>query len=175
MSYNTDPLGLFGPKTGKTWEWEQVVHGLGVVCIEFQMLETVLKAGIGELAAKDDRILGSLISAELSFKGLVDLLYGLVEYEWEGSNHPKELKLILGRCIAAEGKRNQLIHSNWYEPTTEQGVTRVKFTARNQKGLRMQNETVTPEDMDKIAEELRACRMELASPLYNVLHPSSPA
>jgi hypothetical protein len=36
-----------------------------VVCIEFQMLETVLKARIGELAAKDDRILGSLISAEL--------------------------------------------------------------------------------------------------------------
>jgi hypothetical protein len=43
-----------------------------VVCIEFQMLETVLKAWIGELAAKDDRILGSLISAELSFKGLVE-------------------------------------------------------------------------------------------------------
>jgi len=36
------------------------------------MLETVLKAWIGELAAKDDRILGSLISAELSFKGLVE-------------------------------------------------------------------------------------------------------
>ena len=43
-----------------------------VVCIEFQILETVLKAWIGELAAKDDRILGSLISAELSFKGLVE-------------------------------------------------------------------------------------------------------
>jgi len=44
-----------------------------VVCIEFQMLETVLKAWTGELAAKDDRIFGIIdIGRELSFKGLVE-------------------------------------------------------------------------------------------------------
>jgi hypothetical protein len=52
MSYDTDPLGLFGPKTGKTWEWEQVVHGLGVVCIEFQMLETVQQTRPSAILAK---------------------------------------------------------------------------------------------------------------------------
>jgi hypothetical protein len=115
--------------------------------------------------------LGSLISAELSFKGLVDLLYGLVEYEWEGSKHPKELKPILNRCIAAESKRNNLIHSDWQEPTSSRGVTRVKFMARNRKGLRVQHVTVTPEDMDEIAEELRACRKELAGFLYKLKRP----
>lgn len=148
-----------------------VVHGLGLICIEFQMLETALKAGISELVAIDDPILGTLITAEVSFKGLLDLLFAVFEYEWEGSDRPKQLKPILGRCHAAESKRNQLIHSNWYPPTTKQGVTRVKFTARNKKGLRAQQESVTPGDMQKIAEELRACRKELASFLVGARRP----
>jgi hypothetical protein len=143
----------------RLFEWEQVVHGLGHVCIEFQMLETMFRVAISELATKDDRILGSLITAELPFKALPKLLYGIVEYEMEGSNRPQELKKILKRCDAAANKRNQLVHSDWYEPTKAKGVTRVKFSARS--GLRVQHETVTPADMDKIAEELRGCRKEL--------------
>ena len=103
----------------ETWEWEKVVHGLGLPCVEFQMLETLIKAAISEFAASDDRVLGSLITAELSFNASVELLYALFEYQWEGSSRPKELKAILGRCVTAESKRNQLIHSNWYEPTTK--------------------------------------------------------
>jgi hypothetical protein len=128
MSYPTDPLGILAPKTVETWEWEKVVHGLGLPCVEFQMLETLIKAAISEFAASDDRVLGSLITAELSFNASVELLYALFEYQWEGSSRPKELKAILGRCVTAESKRNQLIHSNWYEPTTKRGATRVKFT-----------------------------------------------
>ena len=159
----------------KTWEWEQVVHGLGLVCIEFQILETLIKAAISEFAASGERVLGSVITAELSFKAAVDLLYALFDYRWEGSSRPKELKAILGRCITAEGKRNQLIHSSWYEPTIKRGTARVKFTARNQKELRVQHEIVTPAHMEKIAEELRTCRKELASYLYSVSRQPEPS
>jgi len=173
-------VGAVSSSSVKTWEWERVVHGLGVICIEFQILETVIKTAIGELVAKDDPLVGSAITAGLSFKTSIDVLYTLFEYQWEGSSRPKELQPILARCITAESKRNQLIHSNWYEPTKSRGITRVKFTARftakahNQRGLRVHHETVTPADMDKIAEELRACRKQLASYLYGVLHPSEP-
>lgn len=61
------------------------------------MLETLIKAAISEFAASDDRVLGSLITAELSFNPSVELLYALFEYQWEGSSRPKELKAILGR------------------------------------------------------------------------------
>lgn len=44
---------------------------------------TDLKANIAKLIAKDDLLVGSIVTAELSFRGLVDLLYGLVEYEKE--------------------------------------------------------------------------------------------
>jgi|SRR5580692_7948160 hypothetical protein len=78
MSYQTDPLGILAPKTVETWEWEKVVHGLGLPCVEFQMLETLIKAAISEFAASDDRVLGSLITAELSFNASVELLYALL-------------------------------------------------------------------------------------------------
>jgi hypothetical protein len=159
-------------QASRTWEWNRVVHGLGLVCIEFQILETVLRAGIAELASKDDQVLGTLIAAELSFRNLIDLLYAIFEYEWEGCARPKELKSILQRCLVAEAKRNQLIHSSWYQPTTKRGVTRIKFTARNQRGLRVQHETVTPADMEKIAEELRTCRKELALYLVGSRRPT---
>jgi hypothetical protein len=97
MSYPTEPLGILAPKTVETWEWEKVVHGLGLPCVEFQMLETLIKAAISEFAASDDRVLGSLITAELSFNASVELLYALFEYQWEGPSRPKELKAILGR------------------------------------------------------------------------------
>ena len=62
MSYPTEPLGILAPKTVETWEWEKVVHGLGLPCVEFQMLETLIKAAISEFAASDDRVLGSFIN-----------------------------------------------------------------------------------------------------------------
>lgn len=105
-AHEDDPLGLFGPKTGKTWEWEQVVHGLGEICVEFQTLETVVKAGIGKLISADNDLMGPLVTAELSFRQSVDLLYTLFADRWEGSDRAKKLKPILVRCIEAEGQRN---------------------------------------------------------------------
>jgi hypothetical protein len=37
----------------ETWEWEKVVHGLGLPSVEFQMLEILIKAAISEFAASD--------------------------------------------------------------------------------------------------------------------------
>ena len=97
--------------------------------------------------------MGSVITAELSFKQSIDLLYALFEDRWEGSTRPKELKPILGRCIKASEKRNQMVHSSWYEPTKTHGIRRIKFRARNQKGLSVQHQVVTPDDIGKIADD----------------------
>jgi hypothetical protein len=112
MSYQTDPLGIIAPKTVETWEWEKVVHGLGLPCVEFQLLETLIKAAIVSLQQVMTESWDLLKTAELSFNASVELLYALFEYQWEGSSRPKELKAILGRCVTAESERNQLIHSN---------------------------------------------------------------
>src|SRR6266446_4815799 len=95
-------------------EWDEVVRGLGSVCMEFQMMESLFKAAIGDLMVKDDPVIGSMITAELSVEGLMDLLYAAWQYRWEGSSNVAVLAKILNRCKKAKEKRNQLVHSEWY-------------------------------------------------------------
>ncbi len=71
-------------KAAAKWDRDQVVRGFGLVSIEFQTLESTIKLGIGELVAKDDPVMGMLITAEIPFKGLIDLLY----VAWE--HHSKQ-------------------------------------------------------------------------------------
>jgi hypothetical protein len=171
-----DRVGIYGSKKALAQgNWEKIVHGLGVISIEFQTLETVVKVAIGRIVSKQDRVLGAIVTANLSFGAAIDLLYALFEYEWEGSDRAKKLKPILDRCIVAEQKRNQLIHSAWYEPTTYRGPTRVKFIARNRKGLRVHHEELTQAEMNQLAEKLQTLTKELALFFYEIYGPSDPA
>ena len=59
------PAELPTPKDGKTWK--RIIQGLGVISIEFQTVEAVVKAGIGRIVSKEDRVLGAIVTANLSF------------------------------------------------------------------------------------------------------------
>jgi hypothetical protein len=159
-----DKFGMYGSKKAAAkWDWDQVVRGLGLVSIQFQSLESLIKIGIGELVAKDDPIMGMLITAELPFKGLIDLLYVAWEHSSKDRETSEELAKILKRCGNAARRRNELVHSYWSQETKD-GKTvaiRVKFTARLRQGLRMKNETITAAIMEKVAQELRDCRLDL--------------
>jgi hypothetical protein len=161
---NDDRVGLYGSKKALTkGQWDEVVRGLGLVSIEFQSLESVIKMAIGDLVGNIEAIIGTLITAELSFKAASHLLYALATYWWQNDSAAlQRLNDILNRCEQAEGKRNRLIHSDWYPDTkTGKGAIRFKSTARNRKGLRIQQESTTPADMNKVAEEVKSCRHEL--------------
>lgn len=148
--------------------WDDVVHGLGSVCMEFQMMGSVLKAAISDLVAKDDPVMGSMITAELSFEGLMDLLYASWEYRWEGSSKVADLAKILDRCAKVKCKRNQLLHSEWYRVSKDgEGAFRVKMSYRSRKGFRVKNEKITPAIMNEVADELCSCRQALAKFLYD--------
>jgi hypothetical protein len=68
------------------------------VTIEFQSLEATIKMAIWELAVERDKLVGALITAELSFKAASHLLYALADYRWEGSGAVQALNEILERC-----------------------------------------------------------------------------
>jgi len=161
---NDDRVGLYGSKKALTQgRWNEIVQGLGLVSIEFQSLESVIKMAIWELVAYAEVVIGALLTAELSFRSASHLLYALATYRWQNDSAAlQRLNDILVRCEMAEGERNRLIHSDWYPDTkTGKGAMRVKSTARNRKGLRIQREPTTPADMNKVAEELKSCRQEL--------------
>jgi hypothetical protein len=161
---NNDRVGLYGSKKALAQgQWDEIVQGLGLVSIEFQSLESVIKMAIWELVANAEIVIGALITAELSFKAASHLLYALAIYRWQNDSATlQKLNDILNRCEQAEGDRNRLIHSDWYpDIKTGKGAMRIKSTARNRKGLRIQREPTTPAEMNKVAEELKTCRHQL--------------
>jgi hypothetical protein len=166
---NLSPIARYAFKDpGAKRQWDEVVYGLGSVSMEFQMMESVLKAAISDLVAKDDPVMGSIITAELSFEGLMDLLYAAWEYRWEGSSKVAGLEKILNRCAKAKAKRNQLVHSEWYRVSKDgEGAFRVKMSHRSRKGFRVKNEKITPAIMNEVADELCSCRQELAKFIYD--------
>lgn len=137
-------------------EYERAVEAIGKVCVEFQRLETLLKVAIGDLLDPDHR-LGMIVTAQLSFKAILDLFGALFEHRFNDPAQQKELEKFLGRCKAAEARRNQVIHSHFEPDTfTGKGAVRRKSTARGK--LKTEQQVLSQADLQKQADDLAALR-----------------
>jgi hypothetical protein len=137
--------------------YNQAVEGLGRICVEFQRLETILKTATASLVHPNDPTVGAIVTAQLSFRALLDLYYALHHHRYDNALADKELDKFLGQCAKAEERRNQIIHSYWApDYLGGKGAKRTKFTAKNRKELKQQVEVLSKADLEKIADELRA-------------------
>src|SRR5437868_3178594 len=142
--------------------YEKAVAGLGKICVEFQRLETHLKAATGLLLEPTDPQVGMIVMAQLSFRTIIDLLYSLYHYRFENQLEDKELeklKKYLGECLDFEQRRNRLIHSHWM-PDLEgwKGAVRTKHTAKKGKGLEFQKETLSQSAFEELAKGFQDLR-----------------
>jgi hypothetical protein len=137
--------------------YERAVEAIGKVCVEFQRLETLLKVAIGDLVDPPDHRLGMIVTAQLSFKAILDLFGALFEHRFNDPAQQKKLRKFLDRCKAAEDRRNQVIHSHW-EPDSYggQGAVRRKSTARGK--LKTEQQILSQADLQDQANELAALR-----------------
>jgi hypothetical protein len=127
--------------------YEKTVHGLGSICVEFQRLESFLKLATPILVNPKDLHLGKVITAELSVRATLDLLYALYHYRFNDPEELKELQNFLNECAKAEEDRNRFIHSRRnIDIDAGKGAIRIKHTARNRKEFRSQKETLLPAD-----------------------------
>jgi len=136
----------------------EFLERIGRITANFAVLESVLQTFIGRLISSD-HTLGQIISAELSFRGLVALLSSLYKYRVSDSARVAELDSVFKRVNAAEEKRNIVVHSLWMVSNTDDSppktiVFKGKMTAKISKGLRYRQEQVTIEELDSIAEEI---------------------
>lgn len=154
--------------------FDKVVEGLGRICVAFQRLETHLKGAIRLLIDPDDWRLGTIITAQLSFPTVLDVLFAVYHHRFKDSVEAKEfeeLKEFLGKCLAANNSRNQIIHSHWMPDLVGQkGAVRTKFTAKNRKELKQQRETVSPGDLEKIAAEFETLRSTFVEQWVDRVH-----
>jgi len=140
--------------------YDKAIEGLGTICVEFQRLESHLKATITLLLSPDDLKLGTIVTAQLSFNAILDLLYALYHYRFpDPPDKLKGFKKFLEKCGEAAARRNQIVHS-YVAPDlkTGKGIVRTKYTAKSRKELRRQEEMLSPADMQKVSDEIRSLR-----------------
>jgi hypothetical protein len=125
-------------------------EALGETIVWFEELDEQLSTAISFLLRRGDTV-GQIVTAELSFKGKVNLLATLFRHEAPQSTHLDQLEKLAGACFQAEEKRNQVVHSKWRNQLEGSGMTRSKYTARGKNGLRHQSETLTPAQVQAIA------------------------
>jgi hypothetical protein len=93
-------------------ESASVPEALGEAVIWFEELNEQLSTAISFLLRRGEAI-GQIVTAELSFKGKVNLFSALFKREVPQSKHFPQLEELAGACFQVEQKRNQVMHSRW--------------------------------------------------------------
>ena len=136
---------------------DELEAALGLVAMNFQALEAALSLSIGALLGAE-RDTGRILTSELSFKQLLNVLIGLTRQQvssnrWAGSKDVIDrLKELAGASSHMEDLRNQYMHSVWIAAHrgSGQGVRR-KVTAKRV-GLKEHVETVTSSHLLDVAD-----------------------
>jgi hypothetical protein len=129
------------------------LKAIGLITVNFAMLESAV-ASCAWLLLGLNQVKGQIITAELSFKGLVALYSSLYRDGTHDSIKLAELDRLIKRVKQAENKRNVITHSLWMMGNSEKTITRTKTTAKISKGLKHQFEQLTVEGLNGIADEI---------------------
>ena len=126
---------------------------LGRVTAFFSQLEDELCRLAWRLLGTEPTV-GQIVTAELSFKGLLNLIGCLGQHRFGGQPLMAELEAALTQCAKVEEDRNVLIHSNWFAGQTDDDVHRIKITAKRKSGRRVQFQQIQPEEIEKVAQRI---------------------
>ena len=145
---------------------EDAERAIGRICMAFQELEETLSGLISRLVSADLH-LGSIITAELSFRNKIGLLCSLYLYRAELSEPPEVLSALLARLHDAEQRRNTFLHSYWVKAPVCGSLTRYKFTAKSGKGFLRHAEDLEPGHIEAIATQILLVTDDLISHFDN--------
>lgn len=132
---------------------EYLVH-IGDMVVSFALLESAIKSLIMSFI-NEHQSAGRIITAELPFKGLRALLMSLyLDRHGKDLDYIK-LKKLMSEAGKIEEKRNQIVHSTWGIECGISGITRIKTTAKEGKGLESKFENMSVEDLKTFADAIK--------------------
>lgn len=143
---------------------------LGEVTATFATLEQWLKLLAGLLISRDDQELGQIVTAQLPFRGLIDLVSSLALYRYGDGPRRREIEAILSAAGQVEQRRNQVTHSDWGPGRTPGKRIRVKQTARKGKGLFLALEDMSAADIRGIASDADVAGLAVAKMWALITH-----
>ena len=129
------------------------LQALGQITANFTILEDFIKSLITDLIGSDTKV-ATIITCELSFRKLMDLLAAISAYRVADEEKLETMKRIISRAGEIEQKRNTVIHSGWAFGKDAGDLTRVKTTAKRKHGLRFHNEPMDTATLYAIADEI---------------------
>jgi hypothetical protein len=115
--------------TSAASSYEGHLKAIGLITVNYVLLENTLAAGIWSFLELD-QMKGQIVTAELSFKGLVALFSSLYRNRRSDLGKIKELEKLLKKIMRAEETRNIICHSLWAAGATDQTLSRIKTTAK---------------------------------------------
>jgi hypothetical protein len=138
---------------------DQLLARIGDITVSFALLEMTIHTLAGSQLQESQRI-GQIITAELSFRSLRALVMSLYR-ERHGEDADFEiLRALMKRAGELEGKRNQITHSIWAAGDSPDTITRIKTTAKEARGIRIDFQHMSAHDLDAIANEMKVLAEE---------------
>ena len=131
---------------------KQFLMALGLISVNFQCLEKHMEFFAWSLIGEDQEI-GQIVTSQISFNRLCDLIGSLFRYRARGSGLVKELDGLIKRASEVVEERDRVIHSSWFGDL-ESSILRVKITAKSKTGLKHQYEYTDPDDLLKIGRSI---------------------
>ncbi len=146
-----DDFSYSDPAAAPSWDFgNQMAEAIGEVTINFADLEDDVSAAISFLLKRGDDV-GRIVTAELSFKGKLNLVAAVFRHLTPESERLESLRELLGLCLKIEGIRNQVVHSSWIRHVDNPKVIRRKFTAKMRHGFREETEGLAPAQVQDIS------------------------
>lgn len=143
----------------------EILAAIGRVITNFAVLEHQLGIFVAVLIGQEDQQVTQCITAELSFRNLVNLSRSLHSVREPDEKIRAELSSIFKDIFEAEEKRNVIVHSLWGYGGDENVMTRIKITAR--KELKWQLEPMGKDEINEIAKSISETGYELQDFLKN--------
>ena len=135
-------------------------QNLGKMSADYSALEEYLRLAVQALIA-EDKVLGKILTAELSFRQLVALLSSLYKYRESNVTRIDKLHNILDEINRLSERRNRMVHSMWDHVGSTKEIFRVKTTSKYKDGLKVKIENVNPAEVNQLANEIVYSTIEI--------------
>ena len=147
----------------------EILLALGRVTVNFQFLESSLSIATWTLISSDQRV-GQIVTCGLSFNKLCDVFSALVQHRTTKIKVVKEVFELIKQASELEQKRNAFMHSSWAtsQGRPDAGSVRIKSSMNRKKGWLLQAQDLTPEAINRVADEMGTLTTTLTSCIFKL-------
>ena len=140
-----------------------LLAALGLIAYNFQNFEKQIEF-LAWCLIGGDQAIGQIVTSQIPFARLCDLLGSLFRYRTNDAELIAELDDLLAKAANIEQDKNIIMHSAWAVANGPKAVvTRFKITARRDKGIKHQFQSMEASDLSKIASSVRKAANEFSA------------